>query len=173
MNDQRATVRGIAETTEAALAKALGVLPAYAEVVEKNEIVAPASKTLALEAADENRARTQAQSQAVSEYGPGATVEVLALAEAGRKGFLGLGAKPDRYEVVIARKAVVEIVYRIVPPDVQALQAAGDVEGLLQALNYRAAILFTSPMGYELYRRLGFETQFHQSLYVWNPTTVS
>jgi HEAT repeat protein len=138
MNDQTATVRGIADTTEAAFTKALGVLPAYAEVVEKNEIVAPASKTLTLEAADENTAQTQAQSRAASEYGPDAIVEHLALATAGRKGFLGLGARPDQYEARIARRAVVEVVYRIVPPDVQALQAAGDVEGLLQALHYRA-----------------------------------
>jgi GNAT superfamily N-acetyltransferase len=42
-----------------------------------------------------------------------------------------------------------------------------------RALGYRGAILFTSPMGYDLYRRMGFETQFHQSLYVWDPTTAS
>ncbi len=40
-----------------------------------------------------------------------------------------------------------------------------------RAQGYRAAILFTSPMGYDLYRRLGFATQFHQSLYVWSPET--
>jgi ribosomal protein S18 acetylase RimI-like enzyme len=38
-----------------------------------------------------------------------------------------------------------------------------------RAQGYRAAILFTSQMGYNLYRRLGFATQFHQSLYVWSP----
>ena len=40
------------------------------------------------------------------------------------------------------------------------------------AEGYRAAILFTSPMGYDLYRRLGFSTHFHQSLYVWSPETA-
>jgi ribosomal protein S18 acetylase RimI-like enzyme len=37
---------------------------------------------------------------------------------------------------------------------------------------YRAAILFTSQMGYDLYRRLGFATQFLQSLYLWSPETT-
>jgi GNAT superfamily N-acetyltransferase len=41
-----------------------------------------------------------------------------------------------------------------------------------RAQGYRAAILFPSPMGYDLYRRLGFTTQFHQSLYIWNPETI-
>jgi ribosomal protein S18 acetylase RimI-like enzyme len=41
-----------------------------------------------------------------------------------------------------------------------------------RALGYRAAILFASLMGYDLYRRLGFSTRFHQSLYIWNPRAM-
>jgi HEAT repeat protein len=155
MTGKSMTVRAVADTLEEAFAQALGRIPDHADVVEKNELVAPDLKTITVEASDEHAASLRAESRAKSELGDDATVKSLTLTVAGRQGFLGVGKQPNQYEAEILRKALVEVVYRSIPPNVEELKAAGNVEGLLKALGYqeddairRAALTALSEMGH-------------------------
>jgi hypothetical protein len=155
MTGKSTTVRAVADTLEEAFAQALDKVPDNAAVLEKKEVVAPDLKTITVEALDEHAASLRAQSRATSELGHDATVKSLALTITGRQGFLGVGKKPNQYEAEILRKAVVEVVYRIIPPDVEKLKATGNVEGLIKALGYQeddairqAALTALSAMGH-------------------------
>lgn len=107
------TVKGVAETMEVAYTKAHGEIPAHAEILEKRELVTPNRKVITVEAFDERGAESSARSQARQQLGRGAIVKSLKLRVAGRKGFLGLGAKPNQYEAELLQEAIVEITYRV------------------------------------------------------------
>jgi hypothetical protein len=102
------TARAVAETTEAALAKAQDEIPHGAEVVEKKEVAAPESKVVTVEAFDEQSAREEVSSGIPRT----ATLNALKLVRSGSKGFLGIGKKPNQYEAEVFHHAVMEITYK-------------------------------------------------------------
>jgi HEAT repeat protein len=155
MTGKTMTVRAVADTLEEAFAQALDKVPDNAAVLEKKEVVAPDLKTITVEALDEHAASLRAQSRATSELDHDATVKSLTLTITGRQGFLGVGKKPNQYKAEILRKAVVEVVYRIIPPNVEELKGTGNVEGLIKALGHQeddairqAALTALSAMGH-------------------------
>ena len=102
------TAKGVAETMEEAYAKAQNEVPNGADVVEKKELANPERKAVTVEAFDEQSARTQVGNQS----GSAAIVKGIKLVTSGSKGFLGIGKKPNQYEVEIFQQAVVEITYK-------------------------------------------------------------
>jgi hypothetical protein len=106
------TVKGVAETTEAAFTKAASQIPDDAKVLERKEIAPAERHVITVEAPDEQTARSRASSRARGQFKGRATVQSVTLAVAGRRGFLGLGAKPNQYDAEIFTQAVVEIVYK-------------------------------------------------------------
>jgi hypothetical protein len=97
-----------ADTVETAYTEALSTLPPDVEVVEKKELVTPYRKTVVVEAFDEPSASAQVE----KDISKTALVAHVTLVAQGKKGFLGVGKKPNRYEFQVYERAVVEIRYR-------------------------------------------------------------
>jgi acyl carrier protein len=106
------TVQAVAETLEAAFAKAHSEIPDNANILEQKELALPERKVISVEASDETNAQSSAGLRAKQEFGSTAIVKSLRLIAAGSKGFLGIGAKPDQYEAEILQQAVVEVTYK-------------------------------------------------------------
>ena len=92
------TVKAVADTTEEAFAKAQAEIPKEAEVLEKKEQAAE-WEMITIEAFDEIRAEREAKYQIKRQFGTAAMLKGLELATAGSKGFLGIGKRPNQYEV--------------------------------------------------------------------------
>lgn len=107
--------KAVADTTEAAFAQARREIPSNAAIVEEKELQAPARKLVPIHAFNEPRAESKARSQARSHLGGTATVAGLRLVDAGRKGFLGIGAKRNRYIAELIRQAIAQVTYRPKP----------------------------------------------------------
>ena len=113
-NGKPKIAKAIADTTEAAFAKALSELPSDVNVLEKKELIAPEQKMLVVEAFDEQAAISNAKSEARKQFGNASVVKSLRLVIAGKKGFLGMGKSPNQYEAqILAREATVEISYKL------------------------------------------------------------
>jgi hypothetical protein len=83
--------------------------------VEKKELVKPERKAIIVEAFDEQSAMSKARTKAAlrhNYFGNTLTIKSVKLAIAGSKGFLGIGKKPNQYEVVLLQQAVVEVTYK-------------------------------------------------------------
>src|SRR5437763_9058696 len=90
------TIKVVAETTEAAFAKAQGNIPTNVNVIETDvtEITAPKQRVITIEAFDEQGARTLLKGK----LAPNEIIKNLKLAVQGAAGFLGFGKKPNQYE---------------------------------------------------------------------------
>lgn len=102
------SITGIADTIEAAFRKAESELPSDVEVLEKKQLVTAKQKVVTVEAFDEGTARAQVE----KDINKNARVEDVKLKKLGKKGFLGIGKKPDTYEVQMFEPAVVEVKYK-------------------------------------------------------------
>ncbi len=102
------STRGVADTIEDASEKAQSELPPDVEIIDKTQKTTPVRKVITVEAFDEKSAREQVK-QDISET---ARIEGVALKKAGKKGILGIGKKPNWYEVQVFEQAVVEIKYK-------------------------------------------------------------
>lgn len=98
------TLRGKGEDPDAAYAKAMADVPEDAEVIDRKDIAVGQRKLIGVEAFTEQEARQ------------GVTGDVIVgdakLTIAGSKGFLGIGKKPNHYDVEVLSPAVVEIRYK-------------------------------------------------------------
>lgn len=101
-------VEATENTILSAFMKAQNTIPTNATVVAKNEIVMPGQKTIQVEAWDEDGAQLEAKRR----IGETATIVHINLLSMGKKGFLGIGKKPNQYEIEIFQKASVEIIYK-------------------------------------------------------------
>ena len=102
------SARAVADTTEAAYEEALSKLPPEVEVVERKELVAAHQKNMIIEAFDEENARAQIGRK----IGKNAKVVNAKLLKSGKKGFFGMGKKPNSYEFQVFQQAAVEIKYK-------------------------------------------------------------
>jgi hypothetical protein len=107
-NGYQRSSKGVAETMEAAFRQAQSNIPPGAEITAKREVASPAERTIAIEAFDEESAVAQAK----REVGDAASVGSADLIATGKKGFLGIGKKPNRYEVQISELAVAEVTFK-------------------------------------------------------------
>jgi hypothetical protein len=91
-----------------AVAAAAKILPDY-EILEKKILSKPEDHVLNIKAKNESEAKSMAiQGRKNDEV----QVKSINLKELGTKGFLGIGAKPNTYELLIHQKAVVELVIK-------------------------------------------------------------
>jgi hypothetical protein len=113
------TLRESAATSESAFAAARARIPGRARILTEREVQKPEATTLRLSAESEDAARKQAQGKLEST----SLLQDVALAIAGRKGFLGMGRTPNQYDVHILKKAVVEVTYKT---DAEIVVTVGD-----------------------------------------------
>ena len=106
------TIKAYADSVEAAFAKARSEVPEGAKIVKETKHADPKREGFTVEAADEESARSIATWRASNRYGKEATVENLRLVAEGKKGLLGIGRKPNQYEVTVFQPALVEISYQ-------------------------------------------------------------
>jgi uncharacterized C2H2 Zn-finger protein len=102
------TIHVSAETIEAAFLKAQNELPADTTVLEKKEISTPGQKTITIEAFEEKNAKSMVMSQC----GDAAIIREIGLITTGKKGFLGMGNKPNQYKAEVTIQATVEIIHK-------------------------------------------------------------
>jgi len=102
------STRAVADTTEAAYHEALSKLPPEVEVLERKELVAAHQKNMIIEAFEEENARTQIGKK----IGKNARVVNVKLLKSGKKGFFGMGKKPNSYEFQVLEQAAVEIKHK-------------------------------------------------------------
>ncbi len=105
---QPKSVRGIGETIEIACANAQNRVPNEAEIIDTKELTVPHQSTITVEAFDEQSAENQARQQIAED----ATVKMIQVVTHGKKGFWGIGRKPNTYEVSVFHPGKVEIAYR-------------------------------------------------------------
>ncbi len=105
------TVTAFAATTKAALEKAQSKVPDNAATIEKQRELVPEQTTISVEAFDEQSATSEAEWKA-KEQGLAGTVRSVKLIVQGKRGILGIGAKPNQYEVEILGQPVVEVTYK-------------------------------------------------------------
>jgi hypothetical protein len=114
VGDQSWTVRGIGETHEAAIETARSKIPAHAIIMAEAVLEDPDTWTITIDADSEALARAQAEAQ-LRRVDPGLetrNVKALSLKKPGRKGFLGIGRKLNRYSAEVISSAVVVVKYR-------------------------------------------------------------
>lgn len=100
--------KGVANTMEAALNQARSEIPSGAEISGRKQITYPEEYTIFIDAFDEESAKAKAKQR----VGETATVRGADLIAAGKKGFLGIGKKPNRYEATIFQMAVAEVTFK-------------------------------------------------------------
>jgi len=106
------TVRGVADTSEAAWAKAQAEVPQGAVVLEKKQVAAPQQAVISVEAYDQASAEKLAKAAARQQFTSSAQVKGVRPMTEGRKGVLGIGKKASQYQADIFQPAVVEITYQ-------------------------------------------------------------
>lgn len=103
------TVETIAETIELAYAKANEVIPTGSIVNEQKILIEPTVlEAITIEAINEHDARIEVKNK----IGNTQIVKSLDLVVAGKKGFLGIGKKPNTYRAEIFQPAVLESNYK-------------------------------------------------------------
>lgn len=96
---------GRRETIDEAYADAQRDLPDDCDAVSRTVMVDPDRRVVGVEAFDEQNARAQVEGQ----LGQNEEIKVVNLIASGRRGFLGIGKTPGRYEIEVIRQAMVEI----------------------------------------------------------------
>jgi hypothetical protein len=100
---------GEADTAEEATALAKSKVPAAVTIVEKKLSVAPARRTVDVEAWDEDAARAKVR-EGIHSW---ERVESVVLKTPGRKGMLGMGKTPGVYSATVFLPALYEIAYKM------------------------------------------------------------
>jgi hypothetical protein len=113
------TVRETTENSASAFAAARGRVPAGAHIVDEKEVRAPENVTLRLAAENEVSAREEAANKLSQE----SVLQDISLITPGKKGFLGIGRAPSKYEIHILEKAIIEITYKA---DAKIVVTVGD-----------------------------------------------
>jgi len=102
------TIECVADTLQSALKKAETKLPTNADIIEK-KLIPSALRVVTVEGVDEENARAKAKRAKRKTESIGA----ITLEKEGKKGFLGLGKKPNAYKVRLIEPAAVRIKYQI------------------------------------------------------------
>ena len=102
------TARGVAGTVEKAFTNAHGKIPLDVVVLEQKVLTNPEVRLVKVEGFEENSARQQIERGLSSS----STLKSFKLLAPGKKGFLGIGRKPDQYDATVFQLAVVEIRYK-------------------------------------------------------------
>jgi hypothetical protein len=99
-------IRAVGETLDAAFTEAASKVAEGFKVIDRKELTGTKEESITLQAKNESQVRSKALSIRSL---PGAEVIGVSLKEQGNRGFLGIGSKPNTYEVNLHQKAVVEV----------------------------------------------------------------
>jgi hypothetical protein len=102
---KQSTAKGVADSASAALEKARKDVPDGAEIVSEKELVPASHRSIELEAFDEQAASLSAKKMIDST----ARIEGILVKTEGKKGFLGMGKKPNLYQVTVFQPSVAEV----------------------------------------------------------------
>ena len=105
---KRKSVKGVADTMETALTEARDLVPAGAEIIEEKELISPSQRLLKVEAHDEATAEKEVKGK-IHESG---RIDSIRLKTLAKKGFLGIGKKPNVYDVKVLQPAVAEVTFK-------------------------------------------------------------
>jgi hypothetical protein len=94
------------KTIEEAFRKGRARMPEGAKIVQETELTQPGERNVTVNAFDETEARKMARQASK----PAETIQSCLMIELGKRGFLGFGRKPSRYEFSLFQNATVEIV---------------------------------------------------------------
>ena len=131
------TVNAVADTTEAAFAKAQGEIPDNADILERRVLISPARKVITVDAFDKKSAEASARFEARSQFDGDVVLQGLGLKATGRKGLLGIGKKPNQYEAEICRQAFVAITYKPkvkISARIRKRPTPGELQELVEAI---------------------------------------
>ena len=106
---EQTSVIGREGTEEEARIKAQSQVPGDALITSTKTLCQPVHKKLTIAAFDDKGAREKADKEVNPDVGM--IIKNLELASLGKKGFLGIGRKPNFYECDIFQPAAVEVVY--------------------------------------------------------------
>jgi len=98
-------LHGVGDTEDSAFGNAEREMPSNANVIQRQVVTQPGAEKVTVEAFDEDAAKKQAETQITDT----ASIKGINLATRGRRGFLGLGKTPNRYEIDVWQPAAVEI----------------------------------------------------------------
>jgi hypothetical protein len=104
---KQSTAKGVADSASAALEKARKDVPDGAEIVSEKELVPTSHRSIEVEAFDEQAARLSAEKTIGWSWS--AKIERVILKTEGKKGFLGMGKKPNLYQVTVFQPSVAEV----------------------------------------------------------------
>ncbi len=110
------TIKGSGDTTEAAFSEVLSHRPPNSQILEKKEI-SPSQEMIlnvVVKAFDEHDAQSSAEQSVTKQRKHKITTKAVKLTAGGAKGFLGIGRKPNQYEVELIDHipATVEVIFR-------------------------------------------------------------
>ncbi len=97
-----------ADTVEAGFEKALSAVPADADIVSKDIVTSPKLYTIVATEYSEALARELAEEKITTKE----SIRSAKLSKRGRKGFLGIGKRPNEYEFTVSQQAQIEVTYR-------------------------------------------------------------
>lgn len=104
---RRGKVSESAETPNEAFLKAEAKVPSGSRLLEKQVTMPPVTRKLKFEAFDEQTARSLAKTQMAGKE----RLKSLVVVASGKRGFLGIGRKPNLYEAELFTPALVEVAY--------------------------------------------------------------
>jgi hypothetical protein len=102
-------VEGFGDSPERAVDDAKGRLPPNAEIFGTKLISPPGKRTVSVDAFNEEQAR----SQVLASVETLESIATVVRTSPGKKGFLGIGKSPGRYDVNIMKKAVANVDYTV------------------------------------------------------------
>lgn len=107
------TLRVVGDTMEKALLEARGRVPAGATIMDESQISAGGETKVVFDADTQQSAEEMSRKQVLEKFGDAGTVRQVVMVSQGRKGFLGLGVRPNRYEAHLVGRPVVELTYKL------------------------------------------------------------
>lgn len=105
---RKGIVKGIADTIESAFEKAERKIKSNLTSSERSVQTKPGWHVVRVEALDENDAKSKVQEDSHGTI----KIHSVALKDVGKKGLLGLGEKPNSFEIKLFQQAVVSIAYK-------------------------------------------------------------
>lgn len=105
------TIKSSGKDTQTAFQNAKGQIPDDAEILEEKVTVMPEVTAILVEATSEE----EIQNKVYEKHDSSVVIQEIILKVKGKKGFLGIGAKPNQYEVNVFQPASTETAYKITP----------------------------------------------------------
>ena len=127
------TIKALGETIEVAFAEAQKQIQPDAIILAKREISATEKKVVIVDGFDELEVSLIARSQA-RKLGYGTILKSTKLVTKGKKGILGVGAKPNQYEIELLKQAIVEVVYKSKAKITAKIEASEKLNKLIESL---------------------------------------